>query len=256
MLASAWRWYPTRLAVASTPTRSFAFFTDREAWNVFRLAAFGEAFGWTLLITGILYKHFGLPNNHDVLKVLGQTHGTFFFIYFLGLLAVATSLRLSRFQFVLAAAASVPPYGTLVYEKYLAYTRRRQAAESHREIIVRGIITDGKKLLVVQPKRGTFWCLPGGKVEADETAAIALKRLLKELLDVEYETGELQFTQEYTHHGQLRLELFYQISPIANIHDCRLTEAGQREYDELALLVPQSAKDLRPLRLRTMNLAG
>jgi integral membrane protein len=192
--------------VASTLTNRYAWFSDREAWNIFRLAAFGEAFGWTLLISGITYQHFDLPNAHDVLKILGQTHGTFFFGYIAALLAVAVSLRLSRVQFIIAAAFSIPPYGTLVYEKYLAHKRFHSAAKNHREIIVRAIIVDGKKLLAVQPKKGTFWCLPGGKVEANESSETALIRLITKQLGTKPKLGDLIKTYEYLHRDQLRLE--------------------------------------------------
>lgn len=232
------------------------FFTEREAWNIFRLAAFGEAIGWTLLITGIIYKYFGLPNGSDVLKVLGQTHGTLFFAYFVGLLAVARSLRLSRRQFVMAAAMSVPPYGTLIYEKYLAYIRRREAAKSHREVIVRAIIFDGKKLLAVQPKRGTFWCLPGGKVEANEAAEEALKRLITDQLGLQAKATALRFTSQYRHHGQLRLELFYDVSAQPALRLTQLTALGRQEYDELAWIHPKNTVDLRPELLQTIRLIG
>lgn len=235
--------------MAFTPTKGF--FTDREAWNVFRLAAFGEAIGWTLLIAGIIYRHFGLPNGSVVLKVLGQTHGMLFFAYFAALMAVAGSLRLTRLQFMTAAVMSIPPYGTLVYEKFLAYKRRQNAVMTHREIVVRAIIRDAKKLLAVQPKRGTFWCVPGGTVGADETPEQALLRLLHEQFGVQLAIGNLYSIYHYRHHGQLRLELFYQVSSQS---DLQLTSQGRQEYDEVAWIKPEQTPDLRPELLRRRDL--
>jgi integral membrane protein len=233
--------------------KQLAFFDDREAWLIYRLAAFGEAIGWTLLIGGIIYQHYKLPNNHDVLKILGQTHGTLFFAYFAGLLAVARSLGLSKLQFLWALAVSIPPYGTLIFEKYLAHIRRQKAAKSHREIVVRALIKKGDSLLAVQPRRGTFWCLPGGRVAANETATEALSRLLHSQFGNKPSVGTLQFCQEYNHHGQLRLELFYSVTihqPVA------LTEIGKQEYDELAYIIARDTHDLRPQALQNFRLIG
>lgn len=231
--------------------KQLAFFDDREAWLIYRLAAFGEAIGWTLLISGIVYQHFKLPNNHDVLKILGQTHGTLFFAYFVGLLAVARSLGLSKLQFLWALAVSIPPYGTLIYEKYLTHIRRRNAAKSHREIVVRALIEKGDSLIAVQPRRGTFWCLPGGTVAAGETATEALARLIGEQFGNKPTVGKLQFCQEYSHHGQLRLELFYSVAikqPVV------LTDMGRQEYDELRYIIAHETLDLRPQALQTFKL--
>lgn len=225
---------------------TWQFFDDREAWLIFRLAAFGEAIGWTLLITGIAYKHFGLPNGPDVLTVLGQTHGTLFFGYAAAVLAVASSLRWSKLEFLVAAAVSVPPYGTLVYEKFLAHRRKQIAAKAHRELVVRACIRHGSSVLLVQPKRGTFWCLPGGQVQPAEQPEQALQRLLRDQLGIKTKSNKLLFTHDYMHHGQPRLELFYDVTGLKNSKNIVLTAAGKREYDEIAVVNPSTVDDLRP----------
>ena len=38
-------------------------FRQNEAWNIFRIFAYGEAIGWTLLIIGLLINKFNLPGH-------------------------------------------------------------------------------------------------------------------------------------------------------------------------------------------------
>lgn len=99
-------------------------FTESEAWGLFRIAALSEAFGWTLLITGILINHYHLPGHHFAVPLAGQIHGTIFIAYFGILIAVYSSLEWSRQKFLLAVLAGIPPYGTLVFEQWTAHKRR------------------------------------------------------------------------------------------------------------------------------------
>ena len=93
-------------------------FTDDEAWFLFKLAAWGEAAGWTILITGILLGHI-LKTNLPVL-IAGQFHGLLFLTYMVSTLAVSPSMSW-RFKKILAAIlCGVPPYGSLVFEFFQA----------------------------------------------------------------------------------------------------------------------------------------
>ena len=56
-------------------------FTEREAWGLFRLAAFGEAFGWTILILGVAINRYNLTGAKYALPIAGQIHGSLFLIY-------------------------------------------------------------------------------------------------------------------------------------------------------------------------------
>ena len=228
-----------------TRSDNLVFFTDREAWTLFRVGAFAEAIGWTLLISGITYKHFGLPNNHDVLKILGQTHGTLFFSYFAALLAVARSLRLTRIQFGLALLASLPPYGTLVYEKYLAYLRRREATRAFRRVIVRAIVRSDDALLLVQPVRGTQWCFPGGEVSSTETNAAALERLMQSYFNVQIADSKLVTAYELNGGTQPILELYYEVIAPKNAV-WNLTNEGRREYDECRITAAADTIEISP----------
>jgi integral membrane protein len=99
-------------------------FTEGEAWGLFRIAALGEAVGWTMLISGILINRYHLPGYSFAIPIAGQVHGTLFIIYFAALLATYSSLRWPRKKFLMAAAAGVIPYGTLVFEQWAARTRK------------------------------------------------------------------------------------------------------------------------------------
>ena len=96
-------------------------FTENEAWSLFRLSAIGEACGWSLLITGILLRHF-LDTNDPVL-VAGQVHGLLFFCYATAALGLYPNLGWSRKRAFVALMASIPPYGSLLFEQWASYKR-------------------------------------------------------------------------------------------------------------------------------------
>jgi integral membrane protein len=116
---------------------SYKPFTEREAWGLFRIAALSEAAGWTILIAGILIDHFKLPLHNYAVPIAGQIHGMIFLAYFAILLATYTSLGWPRLKFVVAAAAGVPPYGTLVFELWAAHHRRQALGRTNRHALVR-----------------------------------------------------------------------------------------------------------------------
>lgn len=100
-------------------------FSDKDAWLLFRAAAFAESIGWTLLISAILYRKLGMPNPDIVISVAGRLHGLFFLMYFLAVLLLTRSMEWKGLRIVFALAAGVPPYGSLVFEKILAKQRKR-----------------------------------------------------------------------------------------------------------------------------------
>jgi len=116
-------------------------FTEPEAWGLFRLAALAEAVGWTLLISGILIRQYHLLGSGVAVPIAGRIHGTFFLIYFGVLAATYTSLRWSRWKFLAAIMAGVPPYGSLIFEQWAAHNRRNRLARQHYRIILLSRIT-------------------------------------------------------------------------------------------------------------------
>ena len=105
-------------------------FSEPDAWRVYRAAALGEAFGWTLLITGLLIRHYRWPGHEAAVPVSGQIHGILFLTYFGVVLAMYTSLRWPRRRFFIAIAAGVPPYGSLVFEQWTSRHRSRQLRQA------------------------------------------------------------------------------------------------------------------------------
>ena len=66
--------------------------------------------------------------------------------------------------------------------------------------VVAAIIIDGGKVFATQRGYGEFkdgWEFPGGKMEQGETPQQAIKREIKEELDVEIEVGDFLETVEY-----------------------------------------------------------
>jgi len=96
---------------------------------LFKLAAYGEAAGWTILISGLLIKHFFTPKSNIPVLLAGQTHGILFLIYITASIILAPSLGWSLRRTAAAGLFSVPPYGSLVFELWAARSRRRGQLE-------------------------------------------------------------------------------------------------------------------------------
>ncbi len=98
-------------------------FTDKEAWDLFRLAAFVETVTWTLLIIGILFKKFLLPGYEFVLPIAGSLHGVCFLAYIVIVFFVHRSLKWSIRRLIVAEAVSNVPYGAMLFEIWVAKKR-------------------------------------------------------------------------------------------------------------------------------------
>ena len=108
-------------------------FTESDAWLLFRIAAYGEAVGWTLLVAGILLKRFVFHGNDTAVLIAGQIHGMIFFGYLVAALGLYPSLGWSRLRAIISLAASVPPYGTLLVEIWSAHTRHSGGFMNYRQ---------------------------------------------------------------------------------------------------------------------------
>ncbi len=105
--------------------KEFTPFTDGEAWFLFKIAAFAEAFGWTLLISGILCQKFITPGSKIPVLITGQIHGMLFLIYIVAAVVCSPSLGWSIKRTLMAGLFSVPPYGSLLFELWASSQRQK-----------------------------------------------------------------------------------------------------------------------------------
>ena len=101
-------------------------FTDQEAWGIYRFFAIAEACGWLLLISAIVYRRMGLPEAPSVISFAGHIHGMVFVFYFLAVLLVARSMEWRLGKIGLAIVAGMPPFGSIVFEQGMAWYRKKR----------------------------------------------------------------------------------------------------------------------------------
>jgi integral membrane protein len=111
-------------------------FTEAEAWLLFRIAAVAEACGWTLLIIGILINPYVSPHSNTALILAGRTHGMLFMIYCFAALGLYPCLGWSRWRALFALGFSVPPYGTLVFERWASSKRHNAGFRTYRQFLL------------------------------------------------------------------------------------------------------------------------
>lgn len=104
-------------------------FTDKEAWAVFRFFAIFEAIGWTLLISAIIWRNLGLPEGPSVVWFAGNTHGIIMGVYYIIVLVVARSMEWGAWRVLGGLAAGVPPYGSVVFERLMNWHRQKYPRE-------------------------------------------------------------------------------------------------------------------------------
>jgi integral membrane protein len=86
--------------------------------TLFRRVAVAEAITWALLLTGMFLKYVTETTELGV-RVFGMAHGVVFIAYCLTTVVVAVDQRWSRGRTLLGLAASVPPFLTLWFERYV-----------------------------------------------------------------------------------------------------------------------------------------
>jgi integral membrane protein len=100
-------------------------FTDKEAWGLFKLAAWVETFGWTCLLIGIAAVIFKWPYSEDYIAVAGSIHGIMYLFYLFIVIFTHRSLKWSVWRFIFAELISVVPYGALVLELWVSHRRKQ-----------------------------------------------------------------------------------------------------------------------------------
>lgn len=228
-------------------------FTDKEAWMLFKIAAISEACGWTLLISGILFKRYITPTNNDPVLIAGQIHGTIFLIYIVAVVVLYSSLHWSRKRTVVAGLASIPPYGSLVFEQWAAYKRRGEALKTYREIDVRALIIQGNRILVIQPRDTANWQVPGGTVKAGEAVEQALERLVLDQTRVKPAIGNLKYIVQYRHKKTEHLDMFFYVTNPGTFIESELQANLKKlnSVDEMSYIRPEGNSELRPQFLQS-----
>lgn len=89
----------------------------------FRAAALAEAVSWGALLVAMFFKYVVVKNEVGV-QVVGPIHGTLFVVYVVLTLLVARSRRWSAGVTLVGVLASIPPFGTLVFERWVERTGR------------------------------------------------------------------------------------------------------------------------------------
>ncbi|MGV9373334.1 DUF3817 domain-containing protein [Micromonospora tulbaghiae] len=90
----------------------------RDGWiRAFVVAAFAEGCSWAALLAGMAVKY-GPPGNDIGVKIFGPVHGALFVVYGLLALVVALRRRWTLVQTGLALASAVPPFATVLFERW------------------------------------------------------------------------------------------------------------------------------------------
>ena len=96
--------------------------------RLFRTVATAEAVTWALLLTGMVLKYSDVTELG--VRVFGMVHGVVFVDYCLTTVLVAVDQRWSPGRLLLGLAASVPPFFTVLFDRYAE--RRGALADSWR----------------------------------------------------------------------------------------------------------------------------
>ncbi|GIJ31333.1 DUF3817 domain-containing protein [Micromonospora sediminimaris] len=89
--------------------------------RLFVVAAIAEAISWAGLLAGMAVKY-GPPGNELGVQIFGPIHGALFVAYGVLVLAVARVHRWSPLATFVALACAVPPFATVIFERW---ARRR-----------------------------------------------------------------------------------------------------------------------------------
>ncbi|MDT2010358.1 DUF3817 domain-containing protein [Rhodococcus opacus] len=90
----------------------------------FRFVAILEAFTWLGLLIGMAFKYLPADGNEIGVKIFGPIHGGVFVLYLLVSLWTARKLSWNLVTTFWALVASVPPFGTVVFEVWAARAGR------------------------------------------------------------------------------------------------------------------------------------
>jgi integral membrane protein len=98
----------------------------------FRIAALAEALSWAGLLIGMFFKYVVVHNEIGV-KIMGPLHGFLFVIYIACTIDAMRYLKQPTRITLLGLLAAVPPFTTVVFERWLnkRIARKTHAPTSH-----------------------------------------------------------------------------------------------------------------------------
>ncbi len=117
-------------------------FSEEEAWFLFKLGAIAEACGWAMLLTGMGLQRYMLHGNPAPVLIAGQIHGILFLLYALAGLGLYPCLGWRRGKALIATLASVPPFGSLLFEQWASRVRGRQHLQMYGTYLVWVTLTE------------------------------------------------------------------------------------------------------------------
>ncbi|MBC7546613.1 DUF3817 domain-containing protein [Candidatus Saccharibacteria bacterium] len=226
-------------------------FTEREAWNLYRAAALAEAFGWTVLIIGIVWRGTNLPGHKIAVPIAGNIHGSIFLIYFAVLIATYSSLGWSRLKLIIAAMVGVPPYGTLVFEQIIVRIRSRTIGNAHYLVEARAIIEHNGKILAVKSASSVDWQLLGGAVSSTspELALTAFVRAATGIIPV---LGPARFIHQSGTGNRQKLIFFFTVRNAVDFNQSTVTKQMKRDalIDQIKFLDTDQLDTISPQAIR------
>jgi integral membrane protein len=95
----------------------------------FRAIAIAEAISWTGLLVGMFVKYVVIKNPAGV-EIFGPIHGAIFAVYLVMTIAVWLAFRWSTRTGVVGLLAGIPPFGTLIFERWATRTGRLSDADA------------------------------------------------------------------------------------------------------------------------------
>lgn len=185
-------------------------FSDKEAWGIYRIAAFGEAIGWTLLIAALGAQKYLMHGNKILVLFAGQIHGLLFFAYIAAVLGTYASLGWSFKKAFLIGLMSVPPYGTLIAEMLLSKLRKIKHESIKTTVRVFAIIQNDKKYLFIEKNEENSWTLPG-TVVGNQNIEKTMQNYCRNFLNLKTDKILLQHIRRQQIEKEQYLDFFFKV---------------------------------------------
>lgn len=100
-------------------------FSDTDAWKLFRLAAFTEAVTWMMLISSIIMRNQGFPGGDIAVSISGTVHGTMLLVYITLIVVLSRSMEWGIWRIVGGFVAGNIPFATIGFERFARWYRAK-----------------------------------------------------------------------------------------------------------------------------------